>query len=197
PDRRTGNDVERPVHAEVEARVRDRGGEEEERRRRSRRERREHGGAGEAHRRVPRRKRRRAWDRDERVEAARAVGADRRLERVGDPLRGRVGEEDEHERTRVAASEREGEAEREPHAAPAAATRQPFEDVVERTPPVLDDPALDVPVQRGASCLARSTSACRSNGLPTNPWAPRFAACCSACSSTLPLNITTGKAPTP
>ena len=84
-------------------------------------------------------------------------------------------------------------------------SRQPDEDVVERMPPVVDDPTLHVAVpagqalsiQTGAICFVWSISCCRSNGLPTNACAPLVDACASALSSTLPLNITTGIAPAP
>ena len=135
--------------------------------------------------------------RHECVVSVRPPLADRGLHRLGQPVRGGVGEEDEDERMRAAAQQRHRQSEREPHEAEAADARQPDEDVVERSPPVLDDPALDVPVQRGASCFVRSTSCCRSNGFPMKPCAPRFAACCSASPFALPLNMTTGMAPTP
>src|SRR4029453_12990477 len=63
----------------------------------------------------------------------------------------------------------------------------------------MDRPALEmlVPVQAGSSCLACSISCCGSNGLPTNPWAPRAAASPAHPSSTLPLNMTTGIASIP
>ena len=119
---------------------------------------------------------------------------------LGEAVRGGVGEEHEDERLRAPAKEREREGEREPHETPAADPAEPDEDVVQRVPAMRDDPAFDVTIegaQTGASCFARSISCCRSNGLPTNPCAPRVAACCSACSSSLPLNMTTGIAPTP
>src|SRR5207245_9482862 len=78
--------------------------------------------------------------------------------------------------------------------------RKPHEDVVERMPPVVDHPTLGVAVpagQTGAICFVWSISCCRSNGFPTKACTPLADACASACSSTLPLNITTGIAPWP
>jgi len=119
------------------------------------------------------------------------------LYRLGQAEGGGVGEEDEDERLGAPAVDRDRKAEREPHDSPAADAREPDEDVVERRPPMLDDPPFDVAVQRGASCFVRSISCCRSKGLPTNACAPRLVASRSACPSSLPLNMTTGIAPAP
>jgi hypothetical protein len=135
--------------------------------------------------------------RDERVVAVRPALPDYTLHRLSQAEGGGVGEEDEDERLRAPAVHRDGEAEREPYEPPAADAREPDEDVVERRPPVLDDPPFDVAVQRGASCFVRSISCCRSKGLPTNACAPRLVASRSACSSSFPLNMTTGIAPAP
>ena len=135
--------------------------------------------------------------RDELVREVRPPLPHRRLQRLRKPVRGCVGEQHEHEQPWTPAEQRERERKREPHGAPASDTRQPDEDVVERRGAVLDDPALETVVQTGTSCFVLSTSCCRSKGFPTNPCAPRLVACSSACSSTLPLNITTGIAPTP
>ena len=135
--------------------------------------------------------------RDERVVAARPPLADDGLHQVGHAEGGGVGEEDEDEGLRAPAVERDGESEREPDEPPAADAREPDEGVVERRPPMLDDPPVDVAVQRGASCFVRSISCCRSKGLPTKACAPRLVASRSACSSSLPLNMTTGIAPAP
>jgi hypothetical protein len=138
-------------------------------------------------------------DRDQRIGETRSSLADRALEQLGRAVGGGVGEEDEHDRLDPTAEKGERQRERDPDGAPAADPREPDEDLVERMPPVSDDPALQVTietVQTGASCFVRSISSCRSNGFPTNPCAPPAAACASA-SSTLPLNMTTGIAPAP
>ncbi len=185
------------MHAEIETRIADRGRKREERGRCARLEGGEDGRAREAHRRMPGRKRGRARHRHERVEASRPVLPDHHLHDRREPPCDRVGEEDENERPRAATPQRERRSNREPHRAPAADAREPDEDVVERDPAMLDDPAFDPMVQSGTSCFVRSMSCCRSNGLPTKACAPRLVACCSARSSTLPLNMTTGIAPTP
>ena len=120
------------------------------------------------------------------------------LEQRRQALRGRVGERDEDEQPRPAQDDGEQQPEREPDRPPRPDPREPDEHLVERVPPVGDDPALEMAVegdQAGTSCLIWSRSCCGSNGLPTKPCAPRAAACAS--SSTLPLNMTTGIAPAP
>src|SRR4029453_18616206 len=132
---------------------------------------------------------------------------------------------------------------REPDQSLATDPRQTFEDRVQPPDPVVDGPALELPVvahrpawpmscgggkparsewevppslwrrglvgetgvsptgasdgQAGSSCLACSISCCGSKGFPTKPCAPRAVASCADRSLTLPLNITTGIAPTP
>ena len=135
--------------------------------------------------------------RHEPVRQMRATSSDRALEEVSDPFGGCVGQRDEDERLRAAAQQREHERERDPDGAPAPDARQPDEDVVERAEAVLDDPVLEPVIQTGASCFVLSINCCRSNGFPTKPCAPRLAACSSAWSSSLPLNMTTGIAPAP
>jgi len=136
-------------------------------------------------------------ERHETVREMRTTCSDRALQEVGGPLGGCIGERDEHERLHAAPQQCEHERERNPDDAPASDARQPDEDVVERRGAVLDDPVLGAVIQTGASCFVLSISCCRSNGLPTKPCAPRLVACSSACSSSLPLNMTTGIAPAP
>ena len=136
-------------------------------------------------------------ERDESVREMRATSADRALQEVGGALGRSVREHDEDEGLRAASQECEEERERDPDGAPASDARQPDEDVVQRADAVLDDPVLESVIQTGASCFVLSISCCRSNGLPMKPCAPRLAACSSAWSSILPLNMTTGIAPAP
>ena len=68
---------------------------------------------------------------------------------------------------------RDGEDEREqqPDDPPGADPREPDEDLVQRVPPVVDDPVLPMAIERGQTgtiCFVCSIRCCRSNGLPTN-----------------------------
>jgi hypothetical protein len=85
------------VHTDVQSRVRDCGGEDEERRRGSRHEHGEDGRAREAHGRVAGWERRAVRGRDELVRKVRPPLSDCGLQRLRDPVRGRVGEQHEHE----------------------------------------------------------------------------------------------------
>ncbi len=128
------------------------------------------------------------------------VDAGRDLQSGGEPERCEVGDANEDEQEELPAVERQDEREHEPNRTPRSELRQPDERIVQRVPPVVDDPAFPVliePGQVGTICFAWSISCCRSNGFPTKACAPRVAASACACSSTLPLNITTGIAPTP
>src|SRR3954453_8805225 len=139
-------------------------------------------------------------DRDERIRFVWAVLADGHLDEARDRVREHHGRRDEHERPHAPAHECEHEREDDPDEAVRAELRQPDEDVVERLPPVVDDPPLGVFIPRGqtgAICFVWSISCWRSNGLPTNACAPAELACCCARSSALPLNMTTGIAPAP
>jgi hypothetical protein len=139
-------------------------------------------------------------DRDQRIGIIRALLPHERLDDRGEPVCGEHGDGDEHERQHTPVQERDDDREREPDEPVGADPRQPDEDMVERLPAVVDDPPLGCPVpagQSGAICFVWSISCCRSNGLPMNPCAPCEAASCSAASSSLPLNITTGIAPAP
>ena len=136
-------------------------------------------------------------ERDEPVRQMRAPSADRALQEIGGALGRCVGERDEDEGLRAASQQCDDEREHDPDGAPASDARQPDEDVVQRADAVLEDPVLELVIQTGASCFVLSISCCRSNGLPMKPCAPRLAACSSAWSSILPLNMTTGIAPAP
>jgi len=188
------------MDAEVEARVRNRRRERVEDRRPARVEERQRSRAGERRRRVPRRKRMTVWNRDERIRFVRPLLPDRGLddprETVGDEHGG--GDHDEH--PRVAQQQCDADCEDEPDDSVRPDLREPDEDVVQRRPSVVDDPPLGVPIpagQTGTIVFVWSISCCRSNGLPMNPCAPPALACCSASSSTFPLNMTTGIAPAP
>ena len=132
---------------------------------------------------------------------------------VGEELhdgRGEVGESDADERRhrgpRVAAPDRDERGQDHPDGAERAGVGEPEEEGVERVDAVLDDPLLQVAVDRdqerrqarvASICFADSISCCGSKGLPMKPWAPRSVASAADCSSILPLNISTGIAPTP
>jgi hypothetical protein len=120
-------------------------------------------------------------------------------EAVGEPVRAEVGGKKHDEEPGPAKQHGEhqaGNQEDEPvRADPGKADEEP----VEPADAMVDDPALEMPVGRdqvGSSCLVWSTSSWGLKGLPTKPWAPRAVAS-SASSSTLPLNMITGMAPTP
>ena len=199
------------MDADVDARPRDQRREDEEERRDPARDvAGEHDRGREARRRVSRRER----DVERRV-------AERLLVRVRHvrarpireelhPGRGEIGERDADEcrerGPRVATPERDERGQDQPDRAQRAGVGEPDEELVELVDAVLDDPALQVVVDadeerrqaRAASiCFADSISCCGSNGLPMKPWAPRSVASAADCSSILPLNISTGIAPTP
>src|SRR5207244_3764168 len=73
----------------------------------------------------------------------------------------------------------EDERQRNPEQAEPSRVRETLEDRIQPARAVMDDPALEVAVsgdQAGTICFVCSTSARRSNGLPTKPCAPRSAA---------------------
>ena len=130
----------------------------------------------------------------------RPVASDRLPDCVGDRARDEVARHYE-EKDRGAAPEQRGEGgDDEPDETCVTEMRERDEEVVQRVRPVVDDPALESFVYRdqaGTSCFVDSISCCGLNGLPMKPCAPRVAAVFSDCSSTLPLNMITGIAPTP
>ena len=132
-----------------------------------------------------------------RIPEGRAPHAGHPLEQRRDTVARRVRERHEEDEPRPAQDGGEEQREHEPDRAPRADPREPDEELVERVPAVMDDPALEMAVERdqGSSRLVWSSSSSRSKGLPTKPCAPRAAACAS--SSSLLLNITTGTAPAP
>jgi len=139
-------------------------------------------------------------NRDERIRLVRPVLPHRDLDDPGEGVGREHGGGNHDERPRVAQQKRDRGREDEPDEPVRPDLRQPDEDVVQRLPPVVDDPPLDVAVpagQTGAIVFVWSISCCRSKGLPMNPCAPPALACCSASSFTLPLNMITGIAPAP
>src|SRR5436190_9814781 len=190
------------MDADIDARPGDRGGEEKEGRRRAWRGEREHRRAGEARSRVPRRKRPVMGHVDERhrpgVDHGRPFSPDRLPEAVRDQLRREVREHDLEEQPGPTPPDRQDPRDHQPDESLPADPRKSFEDRVQPAGPVMDGPALEVAVvaQAGSSCLACSISCWGSKGLPRNPCAPRAVASAASRSSTFPLNITTGIAPT-
>ena len=92
----------------------------------------------------------------------------------------------------------------EPDDAEGADEREPLEERIEHADAVLDDPVLELAVEAdrgvvetGSSCFVDSISERGSNGLPMKPARRATAASAAARSSTLPLNMITGIAPTP
>jgi hypothetical protein len=134
------------VHADVEARVRDRGGEREERRRCARYEIREHHRAGERGCGVAGGKRVTVRDRHERIRLRRPVLSDGCFDEGREPVRSEHGEPDEDERERTAPHDAEREAEREPDEPVRADLRQRHEDLVQWMPAMLDDPPLEMAI---------------------------------------------------
>lgn len=158
---------------DVHARDGDERGKREERRRRERRHPGEHHGAGEARRRVARRQGRVTRYVDQRfrlrVVDRRTVAADQPAQNVRADLGGGVGGEHVPEDGRPAPEHGGEEPEQEPQKADAAQVRESNEDRVEPVGPVVDDPALQPPVevdQVGRSCFVDSMSCCGLNGLP-------------------------------
>ena len=181
PDHRSAHDVEREVHADVEARVRDRRREHEE------------AGAARGTSAVSIVAPRTRWPYGPEGNewlcgivtsgsgSVRPLLADERLDERREP----VGGERPANTTRT-----NGRARRRTtvSASPSASQTSPCVPIfvshtktsVERVPAVVDDPPLEVPVpagQTGAICFVCSISWCRSNGLPTNACAPTASAC--------------------
>ncbi len=192
------------MRPDVDPGERDPGGQQEQRHREPRREPREHECAREARRGVTRRKRGIPGDVQERlgprVPERRALDAGGALEPARRELRNAVRERDGKEDPHVPAPQCEQERDGEPHGPGGPDPREADEQRVEPTGSVQDDPVAEMPVeagQTGTICFVWSISCWRSNGLPTNPRAPRAVASANVSSSTLPLNITTGIAPVP
>jgi len=81
-------------------------------------------------------------DRDERPRFRRPVFTDRGFRKACEPVCCRDGEQREDEGQEAPQDECNDETEREPHESVRADSRQEDEDVVERTPPVVNDPPL-------------------------------------------------------
>ena len=101
------------------------------------------------------------WDTEQVALLRRPVHTERELQERRDAVCNRVG--GEHEQKRLPPPPREGqrEAERKPDKPVCADLRQPDEDLVQRVPTMLDDPALGafVPAgQTGAICFVCSIS---------------------------------------
>jgi hypothetical protein len=135
-----------------------------------------------------------------RVDERRAVATDRLPQREGQTVGDEVGGEQYDEEPGPAPDQRKHGTNQDEQEPLGADPREVDEQPVQPADPVLDDPALQVPVERdqvGSSCLVWSISSCGLNGLPMKAWAPREVASSAACSSTFPLNMITGMAPTP
>jgi hypothetical protein len=139
------------VDADVDAGEGDRGSEEVERDREPRNRGREDRGAGEARRRVARRERVVSGDAHEglgtRIPNGRAVDVEHALqgerERVGEAVRRGDDEQDRGS----SLQQRHRERDPDPDEPEGADLREPDEDVVEDAGPVVDDKALEVPVE--------------------------------------------------
>jgi hypothetical protein len=138
------------VHADVDARERDRSGEEVERQREPRRRPGEDRRAREARGRVSGRERVVGRHADERLREGvanrRPVAVDHRLarqrEQVGEPVGGEHGEQE----PRPAPQEREHQRDRDPDETERPDLRQPDEEMVGRAGAVVDDETLELPV---------------------------------------------------
>src|SRR5262249_51598134 len=121
-----------------------------------------------------------------------------RLQARGAPGGERTGYHRQQQHAPAAIDGGKDQREHDPQQSEPPRVREPFEDGVEPTRAMVDNPPLEMTVlgdQAGMICFVCSISARRSNGLPTKPCAPRSAASRSA--SSCPLNITTGIDPTP
>jgi hypothetical protein len=135
-----------------------------------------------------------------REDRRRAGPAGRVLEGNREKLAGEVGDRDLQEEPRPPPPDGQYGRNHEPDQALSSYPRQGLEDRIEPGRPVVDNPALDAPVegdQAGSSSLACSINCWGSKGFPTNPWAPRALASSAAWSLIFPLNMITGIAPTP
>src|SRR5207248_6256019 len=130
----------------------------------------------------------------------RAEAADRLAEREREPVRREVGGEEQDEEPGPSPDHGEHRSDDHEHEPVGRDAGEVDDERVQPIDAMVDDPALEVAIERdqvGSSCLVCVISSCGSNGLPMKPCAPRSAASPAACSSTLPLNITTGTEPTP
>lgn len=128
----------------------------------------------------------------------RPVAIDERLPEIGETVRRSVCEQHGEEERRPAARNREQESQGDPDGSEDADPRKADREPVEPAHTVVDDEALNPPVepdQTGTSCRAWSSSCWGSNGLPMKPWAPRSCASASTSLSTLPENMITGIEP--
>src|SRR6476659_9677505 len=135
-----------------------------------------------------------------RIDERRALATDPLPERVrGDTCRYVCGEEQDED-PGPAPDHGQDESDHHEDEPVRADPREVDEQPVQPADPVLDDPAFQVPVERdqvGRSCLVWLISSCGLKGLPMKPCAPREVASAAAFSSTFPLNMITGIAPTP
>jgi hypothetical protein len=135
-----------------------------------------------------------------RVHERRAAATDPFAKAVGKQLTDEVGSEHEDEQPGLPPEDGEHGRRDEEDCAVRPDPGEADEEPVDPADAVVDDPALEMLVGRdqvGSSCFVWSISCCGLKGLPTKPCAPRDAASAGACSSTLPLNMITGIAPTP
>src|SRR3954469_2196786 len=151
---------------------------------------------------MPRGERRVVGQRDERLRQriadGRARPADEGLESRRAPVGERDGDESHEQHAPAPVDPAENHGDDDPEQPEASGIRQAFEDRVQPTRAMVDDPTLEVAIggdQAGTICFVCSIKARRSNGFPTNPCAPRSAA--SRPASSWPLNMTTGIDPTP
>jgi hypothetical protein len=108
----------------------------------------------------------------QRVDGGRPRPADPLLERVREDVRDCVGDHHLAEDQRPPPQQGQRQRDREEDEPLGAEPREPDEDLVEPVRTVMDDPALDVPVegdQLGSSSFARWISWPGSNGLPMKP----------------------------
>src|SRR5438105_4601859 len=134
------------------------------------------------------------------VDERRALSPDPLAQAVRERVRSSVGGNEQTEEPGPPHEDRQKETCRNEDESLAPDPREVDEEPVQPPGAVMDDPALEVPVradQVGSSCLVWSISSCGLNGLPMKPCAPRDSASAAARSSTLPLNMITGIAPTP
>ena len=134
------------------------------------------------------------------IDDVRPVAADHSSQELRGEIGDHHGGEHPAENRRAMPQERGEGAEEHPEQADPADVGEGDERIVELLGPVLDDPALEPGVeldQVGSSCFVDSISCCGLNGLPMKPLAPRCCAPSRSFSSTLPLNMITGIAPTP
>ena len=122
------------------------------------------------------RKRRVVGDRDECLRLGVIDGRPVTIDQGLDSHRRPVGERDrdhcEPHRSPAPVERAEDEREPDPEEAEAPGVREPFEDRIEPTRAMVDDPALEMAIgrdQAGTICFVCSISARKSKGLPTNP----------------------------